>query len=78
MNILGYPVTLTPLDEGGYLVTFPDFPEAITEGNSKEEALIEATDCLEEVIANRIEMGIPMKAPKKKKSMPKPRPSKGY
>ena len=31
-------------------------PEAITQGDSKEGAIEEAIDCLEEAIANRIEM----------------------
>ena len=34
-------------DETGYLlVTFPDFPEAGTDGETLEEALAEAADCL--------------------------------
>lgn len=56
MNIFSYPVELTEQEEGGYLVTFPDLPEAITQGDTREEALEEAIDCLEEAIANRIEM----------------------
>ncbi len=49
-----YPVNLTEQTEGGYLVEFPDLPEAITQGDTLEEALFEAADCLEEAIANRI------------------------
>lgn len=56
MNIFTYPIELTKQQEGGYLVTFPDLPEAITQGETKEEATSEAIDCLEEAIANRIEM----------------------
>jgi len=58
-----YPVILIQQPEGGYLVEFPDFPEAITQGETKEEALQEAADCLEEAIANRIvmELDIPLK-----------------
>ena len=55
-----YPVKLTKQNEGGYLVTFPDLPEAITQGKSIADALIEANDCLEEAIANRIEMKLPL------------------
>lgn len=43
---LAYPIDLIPQDEGGYLVSFPDIPEALTEGETKNEALSEATDCL--------------------------------
>jgi antitoxin HicB len=41
-----YPVVLTP-DTGGYMVTFPDIPEAMTQGESIEEALEMAKDVLE-------------------------------
>ena len=33
-------------DDGGIVVTFPDIPEAVTEGETLEEAMIEARDCL--------------------------------
>ena len=50
-----FPVTLTNDEvDGGYTVTFRDLPEAITQGESIEDALFEAADCLEEAIANRI------------------------
>lgn len=53
-----YPVTLT-LDEtdGGFVVTFPDVPEAITQGDDSTHALIEASDALDEAIAGRIRRG---------------------
>ena len=46
--MLKYPLTLK-LDRahGGYVVTFPDVPEAITQGDTKEDALLQATDALE-------------------------------
>lgn len=49
-------------DDGGYVVICRDLPEAITQGETIEEALIEAADCLEEAIAARIDDGrdIPM------------------
>lgn len=40
--------------DGGFVVTFPDFPEAITQGDNKAEALANAVDCLEEALAARI------------------------
>ena len=53
-NRFSFPATLTPdLDNGGYVVTFPDLLEAITQGDSIEIAL-EAADCIEEAIAARI------------------------
>lgn len=36
------------------LVRFPDLPEALTEGTDENDALEQATDCLEEAIAGRI------------------------
>lgn len=46
-----YPVTLT-LDKasGGFVVTFADIPEAITQGDTKAEALAAAQDALETAI----------------------------
>lgn len=64
-NQFNYPVNLTKQKEGGYLVRFPDFPEAITQGDTIEEALEEALDCLEEAIANRIEMKSEIPSPGK-------------
>jgi antitoxin HicB len=46
--------------DGRFVVRFVDFPEAITQGESIEQALNEAADCLEEAIANRIAMGLPI------------------
>lgn len=40
-----YPVNLTPCD-GGYVVSFPDIPEALTQGDDREEALSMAADAL--------------------------------
>jgi antitoxin HicB len=42
-----YPVKLKKEPEGGYTVTFPDIPEAITYGESIEDALYHAKDALE-------------------------------
>ncbi|MCG6941646.1 MAG: type II toxin-antitoxin system HicB family antitoxin [Thiohalocapsa sp.] len=50
-----YPATLTPDPTGGFVVTFRDWPEAITQGESPDEALLEAADCLEEAVAARID-----------------------
>ncbi|WP_295578793.1 type II toxin-antitoxin system HicB family antitoxin [uncultured Lamprocystis sp.] len=50
-----YPVTLTPDADGGFVVTFSDWPEAITQGETRDQALEEAADCLEEAVAARID-----------------------
>jgi antitoxin HicB len=55
---LAYPVTLTPDEtDGGFVVTFRDVPEAISQGDDLADALGQATDALEEAIAGRIRRG---------------------
>jgi antitoxin HicB len=54
---IAYPATVERDEAGFFLVTFSDFPEAATDGKSKEEALHEAADALEEAIAGRINRG---------------------
>lgn len=64
MHTFVYPALFTPdEDDGGLMVTFRDLPEAITQGETAEEALREARDCLEEAIANRIAMDLPIPEP---------------
>ncbi len=41
-----YPYELTADPEGGFTVTFPDVPEAITQGETEEEAAAMAEDAL--------------------------------
>lgn len=41
-----YPAKFTPAKEGGYVVTFRDIPEAITQGDSLDEAMEMAHDVL--------------------------------
>lgn len=49
--MLNYPITLTPDSNGTYLVGFPDFPEANTVGDDKDDALANAVDALETALA---------------------------
>lgn len=44
-----YPVNLEP-DGKFFLVTFPDIPEAITQGEDREDALCHALDALESAL----------------------------
>jgi antitoxin HicB len=60
-----YPATLTPDPDGGFTVTFRDVPEAITEGDSREEALLRAEDALESALAMYIAAKEPLPAPSK-------------
>ena len=41
-----WPVELEPQEDGTILVSFPDIPEALTEGETEDEALAQAQDCL--------------------------------
>ena len=45
--MFAYPVTLRRDKEGSFVATFKDIPEAITQGETREEALAEARDALE-------------------------------
>lgn len=41
-----YPARFDPAPDGGYVVTFRDIPEAITQGDSEDEAAAMAADAL--------------------------------
>jgi antitoxin HicB len=42
-----YPITLKQDEDGGFIATFKDIPEAITQGETKGEAIAAAGDALE-------------------------------
>lgn len=48
--MLTYPLTLTPDDNGTFLVQFPDVPEAITVADDDTEALVNGQEALEAAI----------------------------
>lgn len=59
-----YPVILTPDEEdSGFVVRFPDLPEAITQGENELDALEEGADALDEALAGRIRRGDPIPRP---------------
>jgi antitoxin HicB len=59
-----YPVTLTPdPEDGGFVVTFADLPEAITQGETVEESLEEAQGALEAAIEYRVREGLDIPEP---------------
>lgn len=59
-----YPAIVTPAEEGGYLVDFPDFQgEAFTEGDTLDEALSNAADVLALILEDRRDRGRPVPAP---------------
>ncbi|CCD08392.1 type II toxin-antitoxin system HicB family antitoxin [Legionella pneumophila] len=54
MKVL-YPALFEKQDDGKFLVSFPDFLEAITEGNDIEEAIFNASEVLTLTIEGRID-----------------------
>src|SRR6516162_6272196 len=54
---LAWPVSLDPAEEGGFVVNFPDFPEGWSQGETREEALAQAADLLETMVANYMAEG---------------------
>ena len=52
--IYAYPCQLTPDEDGGYVATFPDVPEAITGGEDRTEALAMAEDALATALAGYV------------------------
>lgn len=62
-----YPVILTVQPEGGFVVTFPDVPEAITQGEGRGEALLYAVDALEAALSFYVDARKPLPVPRKPK-----------
>ena len=52
-----YPATVSRDEDGRYLVRFLDFGWGATDGATLQEALGEAVDCLDELIAATMEKG---------------------
>ncbi len=65
--MLRYPANFEAAEEGGFVVTFPDIPEAITQGEDVEDALLHAADVLESALDFYIEEGLPIPVPSKLK-----------
>jgi antitoxin HicB len=62
-----YPVILKRDGDGGFVVTFKDIPEAITQGETKAEALEAAQDALETALDFYFEDKRPVPLPSKPK-----------
>lgn len=68
MRTYVYPARLTPdKKDGGYVVTFRDIPEAITQGDAIAEALSEAAGALQAAIEARVMDGMDISSPSKPK-----------
>jgi antitoxin HicB len=61
-----YPFEIRPLtgeEGGGFLISFPDFSECISDGDSPEEAIHNGLDALQETIAALESMSLPIPEP---------------
>ncbi len=56
------PLVLEPQPEGGYTVTCPLLPELITEGDSVQEAILNANDALAAIMEAFEDLGHPLPA----------------
>ena len=64
MRFAAYPVDLQEEpDGGGFTVTFPDVPEAITHGRDRGEALREAAAALASALSFHVDEGRPLPPP---------------
>ncbi len=62
-----YPATLRKQPDGGFTVTFADVPEAITEGNDREDALMHAVNSLETALSFYVDGRKPLPIPSRLK-----------
>ena len=53
-----YSVILEPQEGGGFTVLVPALPEVVTEGDTEEEALANAGEAIQAVLAYRLEQGM--------------------
>ncbi len=60
---IAYYARLEPQPDGGFTVTFPDLPEAITEGDTEEEAIYNASEVLTLTLDGRMAEGEPIPEP---------------
>jgi len=64
--MLEHSALFTPDPEaGGFVVSFPDLPEAITEGASEEEAMLYAADALATSLSVYMDRGMDIPTPRK-------------
>ena len=65
MHKLFYPAIFHTAEEGGFWVTFPDFPECMTQGDDMQNAYEMAVDALDLAITSRkkeqLEIPVPSK-----------------
>lgn len=60
---IAYQAVLKPQRGGGFTVTFPDLPDAVTEGESQAEALFNAAEVLTLTLEGRMDEGVAIPKP---------------
>ena len=50
LEIFKYPIKLKKDSNGTFLVTFPDFPDAVTFGEDEDDAIFHAENALDEIV----------------------------
>jgi antitoxin HicB len=65
MERFEYAVLLTAAEEGGFIVSCRDFPPLITQGEDRDDALIQAADAMDEVFAAYMKQGLAFPPPSK-------------
>jgi antitoxin HicB len=68
--LLQYPALLEQDDNDTWLVTFPDFEDAVTFGDTPEEALTHAVDALETVVISRMKHKLDIHSPSTARGRP--------
>ncbi|MFH1605615.1 MAG: type II toxin-antitoxin system HicB family antitoxin [Pseudomonadota bacterium] len=63
MERFEYAVTLTPAEEGGFVVTCRDLPQLVTQGEDVADALAQASDAMDEVFAAYMQEKLQFPAP---------------
>lgn len=64
-TIFAFAYRTEPDEDGRLVVSFRDFPEALTDGADEDEAHREAADCLTTVIGGRLAEGVEIPPPSK-------------
>ncbi len=56
--MVSYPALFEAAEEGGFVITFPDFGYGVTQAETEAEAAVVASDLLACLISDRIAAGI--------------------
>ena len=63
MDRFEYAIGLKRAPEGGYVATCRDLPSLVTQGDDRDDALVQASDAMDEVFATMMKLGLDFPAP---------------